>query len=105
MAKKVSSERFLIHVSTKIERQLQEWDATYQVCLMKLKDYQLMIRYGTEHKYSLTIKETELKDYQKEAPYALDRYIWGKLLEQGLKVNVSSGNYLELVLKDNNSNS
>lgn len=98
LAKKFDSERFLIHVSTTIERQLQEWDPTYQVYLLKLKDYVFHLKCNENQEYMIKINELKLKELQKKDPYALDRLIWKELIKQGLEPAKGHGNYLDVVL-------
>lgn len=44
MSKSCSAERYLIHVGTTIERQLQKWDSNYGVNIMKFTDYVFVVR-------------------------------------------------------------
>ena len=44
MSKSFSSERFILHVADTIEKQLKEWNPLYEVFLMKLKNYEVVIK-------------------------------------------------------------
>lgn len=96
MSKTMSGEKFLIHVATCIEQQLQEWDRDYKVVVMKLQDYEMSV---TVHQtsYQITIAEVELTMLQNRGPYALDKKIWSELERQGLIITQGSGNYLKYV--------
>lgn len=39
MAKNYSSEKFLVHVATTVERQLQEWNEQFEIMVAKLQNY------------------------------------------------------------------
>lgn len=92
----MEGEKFLIHVATCIEQQLQKWDKEYQVVVMKLRDYEIMISLK-KTSYSISVSEGELMALQNHGPYALDKKIWRNLEEQGLEIIYGYGNYLDNV--------
>jgi hypothetical protein len=75
MACNLSVEDFLIHVAKVTEAQLKEWDGEYEVILMKLANYELVIKIN-ELNYYVTLSQKELHCLQKKDPFALDRKIW-----------------------------
>ncbi|WP_019152509.1 hypothetical protein [Robertmurraya massiliosenegalensis] len=97
IAKYFSSEDFLVHVSKTVERQLQEWNTSYEVIVMKVENYHWNVKID-ERYYELHLTEEEIKVLQKRDPYALDRRIWKELKAQGLPIKYGDGNYLDLVL-------
>ncbi|GIN61790.1 hypothetical protein J27TS8_17830 [Robertmurraya siralis] len=96
MAKYFNEEDFLIHVSKTIERQLQEWDNSYKVMIMKLENYLWTAR-NVDNDYELLLSEHEINVLQKKDPYALDREIWNELQKQGLMILNGYGNYLDQI--------
>ncbi|WP_042355591.1 hypothetical protein [Bacillus rubiinfantis] len=97
MARTYSEERFLLHVATCIEQQLQEWDARYEVIVMKLKDYELIVK-DSERDYQITIAEKDIAPLQQAGPYSLDQKCWKDLEAQGLPIVKGFGNYIEMIL-------
>ncbi len=98
MARSMSRETFLKYVATTIERQLQEWNASYAVVVLKLTDYHVWVN-GTEEYYELSVAVDELEQLQKSSPYALDRHIWRLLQNQGLSIEKGYGDYIEFVMQ------
>jgi hypothetical protein len=98
MARNLRIEDFLIHVAKVTERQLKEWDDEYEVILMKIANYELIIK-KDEKDYLVNLSETGLHRLQKKDPFALDRKIWRELEKQGLPIMRGFGNYMDLVLK------
>jgi hypothetical protein len=96
MSKNQTGEKFLQHVATCVERQLQEWDADYEVQVIKLANYEIVIK-NNQGIFNLTISQTELANLQSRSPYALDRFIWKELKEKGIKFEEYGGNYLSYV--------
>ncbi|MFS0824769.1 hypothetical protein [Bacillus sp. 1P02SD] len=99
MSKNMEEEKFLIHVATCIEQELQEWDPDGKVIVVRLENYVLFVL-GKLDSYQLTITETELTTLQQRGPYALDRKIWRDLEQQGLQIIRGSGNYLGYVFME-----
>ncbi|MEH7226672.1 hypothetical protein V7112_22980 [Bacillus sp. JJ1566] len=99
ISKNMEGEKFLIHVATCIEQELQERDPDFKVIVMKLKNYELFVT-GKQESLQLTITETELTALQQRGPYALDRKIWRDLEQQGLQIIHGSGNYLGYVFME-----
>ncbi|RFB12697.1 hypothetical protein DZB84_18260 [Bacillus sp. HNG] len=99
MSKNMEGEKYLIHVATCVEQELQERDPDGKVIVMKLENYVLFVT-GKQDSYQLTITETELTTLQQRDPYALDRKIWRDLEQQGLQIIRGSGNYLEYVFME-----
>lgn len=99
MSKGYGAEDFLNHVSTTIQRQLQEWDENYEVKVEKRQNAHFLITVYLDtpiHKVGMT--KDEVQTAQEKSPFALDRHIWGELQNQGMLILYSSGNYLSYVL-------
>ena len=97
MAKNYSGEKFLLHVSDVIERQLKEWNDAYEVMVMKLVDYEFVVKKDNGY-YELMISEKELDTLQATAPFALDRHVWKELEKQGVEIVRGYGDYIESVM-------
>ena len=97
MAKNLSPEEFLIHVANEMECQLQEWDSDNEVMVMKMGNYEFIVK-NKETYYSVFCTEEELKNLQKESPYSLDQKLWRELQKEGLKIIKGIGNYIEFVM-------
>ncbi|WP_096273332.1 hypothetical protein [Paucisalibacillus globulus] len=98
MSKNLKGEKFIEHVATCIEQQLQEWDPNYQVQVIHLANYEIVIK-NNNVICNLTISKNELVNLQSRSPYALDRFIWRKLKEKGVKYGEYGGNYLTYVFR------
>jgi hypothetical protein len=97
MSKNLNHEKFIHHVADIIEKQLQEWSPNYEVFLMKLTNYELMIKNGETY-YHVEISEQELDFLQNQSPFSLDRKIWLELQRQGMQIFKGFGDYLDKVL-------
>ena len=97
MAKDYDGERFLLHVAEVMELQLKEWDAAYKVIVMKLIDYEVVIKKEIRS-YELLLTEKDLLLLQQTSPYALDRYLWQAFEKQGLQIVRGEGDYIESVI-------
>lgn len=91
-------EEFIVHVATLMEKQLKEWDENYEVYVMKLADYELVIK-NNEKYYEVTLCEDEIEYLQNKSPFALDRKLWTELENQGLAILRGYGDYLDKVFK------
>lgn len=99
MTKNVETENFLMHVTTTIQRQLQEWDENYKVKVEKYSGHQFLITiYLNAPIYKVVLNQEEVRINQAKGPYAIDRLIWRELQIQGMTVFYSPGNYLAQVL-------
>ncbi|MDQ0257052.1 hypothetical protein J2S74_004497 [Evansella vedderi] len=98
MSKNVSNEDYLKHVTSTVEQQLQEWDPEYKVFVMKLSNYEIIVKKEFQY-YQLSLPETELSALQNKSPYSLDKKIWSELVHQGLHLEWGPGNYLEYVFR------
>ena len=96
MSNCLSGEEFIKHVAGVIERQLKEWDDHYEVFLMKLAYYEVIIKNGETY-YHADLSEQELETLQKKSPFSLDRNIWLELQNQGLPIIKGIGDYLDKV--------
>lgn len=96
MIKSYTPEDFIQHVASTIEGQLQEWDAKYEVFLMKFQDYQLVVKRGNMY-YDVFITENAVAYLQAQGAFMLDRVIWLALQEQGLPICKGLGNYMDSV--------
>ena len=97
MAKNYDGESFLLHVGEFIERQLKAWDEGYEVIVMKLTDYEVVVK-KENRSYELSLTEKALLSLQQKGAYALDRYLWLELEKQGLQIVRGNGNYIESVM-------
>ncbi|WP_428911675.1 hypothetical protein [Niallia sp. Krafla_26] len=97
MAKNYSTENFLKHVAISVERQLKEWDETYEVMVMKGVQYEFVINHNDTF-YSLQLTDQDIHHLQTKGPYSLDRVIWKELEEQGVAIRNDCGNYLNVVM-------
>ena len=97
IAKFQSGEDFLIHVAEFMERQLKEWDNIYEVFVMKLANYDFIVK-NEEKYYEVQLSEDDIASLQKSGPYELDRKLWKELENQGLPIIKGTGNYIEKVL-------
>ncbi len=96
MSKNLRTEDFVIHVAKTIEKQLKEWDPKYEVLLLKMEDYILVVKKNDDD-VSVTISETECQILKDHSPYALDRKIWQDLYLQGIPLYDGPGNYMQYV--------
>ena len=46
MSKSLNGEDFLKRVVRCVEQELQQWDATYEILLLKITDYHIIKKYG-----------------------------------------------------------
>lgn len=60
LCKSFKGEKFLLHVAETMEKQLKEWDPQYEVFLMKLANYELMIKKGETY-YHVLLSEQEIE--------------------------------------------
>lgn len=97
LAKNYSGEKFLLHVSDVIERQLKEWSDAFEVIVMKLVDYEFVVKKGNRY-FELVISEQELDTLQATGPFALDRFVWKELEKQGVAIVREYGDYIERVI-------
>ncbi|KMM39176.1 hypothetical protein [Guptibacillus hwajinpoensis] len=97
LAKHYNGEKFLLHVADVIERQLKEWSVVYEVMVMKLSDYKIVVKKDNRY-YELVISEKELDTLQATAPFALDRFVWKELEKQGIEIVRGYGDYIERVM-------
>ena len=97
MAKSYNSESFLVHVAEVMERQLKEWNEEYEVLVMKLVDYEVVVK-KENRSYELLLAEKTLLSLQQKSSYALDRYLWLELEKQGLQIVRGNGDYIESVM-------
>ena len=65
MAENYDGESFLLHVSAVIERQLKEWDETYDVIVMKLIDYEVVVKKENRY-YEVLLSEKALLSLQQK---------------------------------------
>ncbi|TKD72185.1 hypothetical protein [Pseudalkalibacillus hwajinpoensis] len=72
MAKNYSGEKFLLHVCDVIERQLNEWSDDFEVMVMKLVDYELVVKKENKY-YEMTLSEKDIETLQNKFPFSLDR--------------------------------
>jgi hypothetical protein len=97
MANNHSVEEFIKHVVEEIEQQLLEWDHHYEVFLLKLSYYEIMVK-KEDCYYHVKLSENEAASLQKSGPFKLDRKVWKELEKQGLTIIKGHGNYIDTVL-------
>jgi hypothetical protein len=95
----MDSEDFLKHVAETVERQLHEWDVSYKVLVMKLRDYELVIK-NADQDYQVKLSEQEVQVLPSTGLFKLDYKIWTDLIKQGLVIQEGYGNYLDTVLQE-----
>lgn len=98
MAREKSPEEYLMFIADVVERQLQEWGETYEVFVMKMHTYELIVKRGDERYYHVYLSEEEIYHLQQKEPYELDRFIWKELKKQGLPIIRGGGNYIDYVI-------
>jgi len=98
MSKNMDSEAFLLHVANLIEQQLQEWDEAFEVYVMKLKHYEIVVK-NTEDYFHVYLTEENLYKLQHTSAFSLDRYIWEELQRQGIAIVRGTGNYIDHVFR------
>jgi hypothetical protein len=97
MANNHSTENFIKHVVEEIEQQLLEWDHNYEVFLLKLSYYEIMVKKEDDY-FHVKLSEKEVNSLQKRGPFQLDREIWKELEKQGVAIIKGHGNYIDTVL-------
>ncbi|MBU9714923.1 hypothetical protein [Evansella tamaricis] len=96
MSKNLSNDEFLKCISQTIEHQLQEWHEDYSVFIMKLANYEIVVKRENVY-YNVSLSAAELDYLQNRSPYSLDFKIWTELETLGLKITKGPGNYLHYV--------
>lgn len=96
MSKNMNVEEFIVHVATLMEKQLKEWDENYEVYVMKLADYEFVVKNNDTY-YGVDISEDEIDFLQNKSPFALDKKLWAELEKQGINILRGYGDYLEKV--------
>lgn len=98
MSKNMDGEAFLLHVANVIEHQLQEWDETFEVYVMKFKHYEIVVK-NIEAYFHVYLTEENLYRLQHTSAFSLDRYIWEELQRQGIEIIRGTGNYIDHVFQ------
>ncbi|RIW28907.1 hypothetical protein D3H55_20260 [Bacillus salacetis] len=99
MVQIMNSEDFLKHVAETVERQLNEWDVSYKVLVMKLRDYELVIK-NLDQEFQVKMTDQEVHVLHSTGLFKLDHKIWTELIKQGLHIQEGYGNYLSTVLEE-----
>ncbi|WP_338448121.1 hypothetical protein R4Z09_17970 [Niallia oryzisoli] len=97
LAQNMTLEDFFIHVATDIERQLKEWDIDYEVMVMKLEDYEFIVKYHEAY-CEISFSENIIKTLQRKDPYEIDRKIWKELQNKGISIVKGKGNYIDFIM-------
>jgi hypothetical protein len=97
MARYKYVEDFLLYVANIIEEQLQEWDKNYEVIVMKLQNYEIVVK-NHHHDYQIQLSTKEIETLKKQGPYQLDRKIWSGFVNQELPIKKGYGNYIKMFL-------
>lgn len=98
MSKNMDSEAFLLHVANVIENQLQEWDEAFELYVMKLKDYEIVVKHQESY-FHVYLSEKDLHTLQHTSAFALDRNIWVELQSQGIEIIRGKGNYIDYMFQ------
>ena len=97
MANKFATRKFFKRVAMDISSQLQEWHVDYKVTVVTWRTYALCVQNG-EKMYQVVFSKNFVDILQHENPYALDAALWKGLVGQGLMLQDTQGNYLEIAL-------
>jgi len=85
-----SVEEFFYDVASCVEIQLKDWDKDFHVYIVKLADYNLVVKHGPKN-YNVNLNEEEMESLQKRGGNALHQEIWRQLKKQGLPPKNVSG--------------
>lgn len=99
LSKLMKNEDFLLYVAKTIEKQLKEWDSNYEMLVMKLEDYEIMLK-NMDKYYHSTVSEWDLFLLQCQSPFALDQKIWKDFFVDGFPIKKEMGKYLEQIFRD-----
>lgn len=95
LANVMDQESFFFHVINCMEKQLIDWDND-PILLFdwdELSKNVSGIFIIDRSSYVFTFEKKQLKDLQEQAPYALDRLLWERLVEDGFVLKES--NYID----------
>lgn len=96
MSKNMNSEKFMITVVESIEKQLKDWDQEYEVLLLKLKNYEIIVK-KKDYSYHVSLSDDELSSLQLKSPFSLDRKIWNELQSLGIEIIKGHSKYIDYV--------
>lgn len=97
MANNFTAKKFFKRVASDIEHQLKEWHEDDQVTIETWRNYSLCVQRG-ERTFRVVLSKNLVDILQHEAPYALDATLWNRLIKQGLELQDTEGNYLDVAL-------
>ncbi|MGP3610148.1 MULTISPECIES: hypothetical protein [Anoxybacillaceae] len=86
MACHMKAASFALHVANGVKRQLCQWDSTAIFYIDHHTNFFLLYGQAFGKPFQLLLTLAEVEVFKAEEPYALDRYIWRELREQGLPV-------------------
>ena len=98
MSKSLEVDAYLKHVVTTIGRQLKDWDEGYAVRLLHdLLDERsfYVVVHLADKTYQVNLELSHVATLQDHSPYTLDRHIWEALINQGLVIEKTQGDYLD----------
>lgn len=91
MAKNMDAERYLKVVIEAIEKEFQ-WEVT---CEQELNYNEIKYILTIEKTYIVKLDVDMLKKLQEKSPYSLDKYIYEKLIEQGVDIDKARSQYIQ----------
>lgn len=91
MAKNMKTERYLKVVIEAVEKEFQ-WEVT---CEQESKDNDINYILTIEKAYIVKLNVDTLRKLQEKSPYSLDKYIYEKLMEQGVDIDKKRSQYIQ----------
>lgn len=91
MAKQMGTEEFLEVVMEAMEKEFQ-WDVT---CKRELEESEINYVLTIDKDYVVKLSINSLKELQGKSPYSLDKYIYQKLMEQGMEIKKDRSQYIK----------
>ncbi|KKB34307.1 hypothetical protein [Bacillus thermotolerans] len=99
LAKVLDHENYFYHVMNCMEVQFHDWEHETMLLFDWGHTKEIHATFIIdEHIYSLAINKEIVAALQRKNPYALDRYIWEHLIEQGFELKES--NYILLAFSE-----
>jgi hypothetical protein len=96
MACHMKLEPFVAHVVSCVKRQLEEFDPTSMFFMDCHTNFFLFYGQTFGKTFQLIMTFPEAEELKAQSPYALDRYIWQEIEENGIPIQLST-HYLQTV--------
>lgn len=96
MIQHLSPKDFFKHLGNCVQRELSENGDVCEVIVKTLPHYYMTVKFQRKT-YQLAFKKSQITRLMNEEIFALDRTIWMILEQKGLKIPVTSGNYMKHV--------